>query len=55
MVYGKGAGVAVTVVSGTTAVAVLPNTGGSESIVALAASVVAGLVAWGLTYAYVSR
>lgn len=54
--YGsKGAGVAATVVSGTTAVAVLPNTGGSESIVAIAASVVAGLVAWGVTYAYVSR
>lgn len=52
---GRGAGIAATVASGTTAVAVLPNTGGTEGIVALAASVFAGLVAWGATYAFVSR
>ena len=47
--YGKilgGAGA----VGATTAVAVLPNTGG-KLVVSLAIAVVAGLVAWGVLYA----
>lgn len=54
--YGsKGAGVAATVTGGAITAVVLPNTGGADSIIAVAASVFAGLITWGATYVLVSR
>lgn len=56
MVYGgKGAGVAATVAGGTITAVVLPNTGGTGSIIGVAVSVAAGLVVWGVTFGYLNR
>lgn len=55
MYGGKGAGVVATVPGVAVVAAILPNTGGADSIVSVAMSVFAGLVAWGVTYTFINR
>lgn len=55
MYGGRGAGAVATVAGGATTAVVLPNTGGTGSVVGIALSVFAGLIAWGVTYGYINR
>lgn len=41
--------------SATAAVTMLPNTGGTEILLQLAISIAAGMLAWGLFYAYAQK
>ena len=50
---GKGAGSVVA--GGVITAVVLPLTGGTDSVVAVAAAVLSGLVVWGLSYSLFSR
>ncbi len=47
--YQKVAGV-TTGVGGVAAATVLPNTGSNDTLITVAASVLAGLLAWGVAY-----
>lgn len=40
---------------GVIAATVLPNTGSNDTLITVAASVLAGLVAWGVTYVQVNK
>jgi len=53
--YGQVLGAGAAVVSTAATAVVLPNTGVGSSVVTVAVSVLAGLVAWGVTYAQVNR
>jgi hypothetical protein len=55
MYGGKGAGIVATIPGAAVVATILPNTGGADSIVAVAASVFAGLVTWGVTYSLINR
>ncbi len=46
---------AVTVSGGAAAVTVLPNTGSGDLLLQLAISVTAGMLAWGIFYAYAQK
>lgn len=52
--YGEVLAVATPVVT-TGTVVLLPNTGASTSIIAIAVSVFAGLIIWGVAYARANR
>ena len=52
--YGEALGVATPIVA-TTAVILLPNTGSSTDIIAIAVSVFVGLAIWGVSYARNNR
>lgn len=54
--YEGGIGVAAATTLGATTTAVLlPNTGGSQTIIALAVAVLSGLLTWGLVYSRTNR
>lgn len=55
MYGGKGAGVVSTVVGGGVVAAMLPVTGGANSLVSVAVSVFSGLVVWGASYSLLNR
>lgn len=46
---------AVTTSGGTAAVTMLPNTGSGDLLLQLAVSVAAGMLAWGIFYAYAEK
>ena len=52
--YQKIAGVS-TGAGGAVAATVLPNTGSNDTLITVAVSVLAGLVAWGVTYFQVNK